>query len=337
MAPGSRENREADNHSHSMNRRLPALLLPLLLTLGQGCRSSPPAAPDTRPEVVATTSLLCDLVRQLAGQAVRLTCLMQPEQDPHTYVPTPADREAIARARLVLYGGYGFDATAAAPALRSGTGFAVYERAVPQPLHSGHGHGEPGHTDAGDDTGTADPHVWHNARHGQALVRVISQQLQTLLPARKVEISQRASSLEQDLGHLDGWIRQQIATIPARHRQLVSTHDALTYYGQAYGLTITGTLQGLSSQQQPTPTRLAELVAQIRRAGVPTVFVESTTNPRLITAIAREARVQVSQQPLWVEGPSRPDGPAPSYQQMLIENTCTIVDGLGGRCQHPTP
>ncbi len=325
-----------------MDRRLPVLLLPLLIGLAQGCRSAPPAASDPRPEVVATTSLLCDLVRQLGDQAVRLTCLMQPEQDPHTYVPTPADREAIDRAQLVLYGGYGFDTTAAAPAQRSGTGVAVYERAVPQPLrgrhdhdHEAHGHdaGDAEHSDAGEDT--PDPHVWHNARHGQALVGAVAQQLQTLLPERKAEIGAKAIALKGELGRLDGWIRQQVATIPARNRQLVSTHDALTYYGQAYGLTITGTLQGLSSQQQPTPTRLAELVAEIRRSGVPTVFVESTTNPRLITAIAREAKVNVSRQPLWVEGPSRPDGPAPSYQRMLIENTCTIVDGMGGRCQRP--
>jgi manganese/iron transport system substrate-binding protein len=311
-----------------MKRKFAALVLLLLAGLVQSCRSLSSSGSDHRPEVVATTALLCDLVHQLAGASVHLICLMKPEQDPHSYVPTPADREAIARARLVFYAGYGFDTLAAKAAQHSGAGVAVSERAVSQPLRG-----------SDEDRGETapDPHVWNDARNGQAMVRVVSQQLQTLLPSSKAEIHQRDVALEQELGRLDNWIHRQIATIPVNHRQLVSTHDSLAYYGHAYGLKITGTLQGLSTQQEPTPTRLAALVTDIRRSGVPAVFVESTTNPRLISAIAREAKVQVSRQALWVEGPSRPDGPAPSYQRMLIENTCTIVNDLGGHCQRPTP
>jgi manganese/iron transport system substrate-binding protein len=300
--------------------------------------------------VVATTSLLCDLTRQLAGESVQLTCLIQPGQDPHTYVPTPGDRQTIDQAQLLLYSGYGFDESlsslvkAAQGKVRA---VPVSELAVPKPLmgaehhHAGEADGAAEHnheaTEA-DNTGsnTPDPHVWNDARNGVALVEVIARELSQINPSEQARYSRNSQQLSRQLTALDGWIRQQVATIPTPNRKLVSTHDALSYYGNAYGLEIAGALQGRSSQNQPSPQRLASLVEEIRAARVPTVFVENTTNPKLIETVAREAEVKVSTQPLYVEGPGGAQTPATDYQHMLVENTCTLVEGLGGRCDRPT-
>jgi manganese/iron transport system substrate-binding protein len=350
---------------------LPLVSLGITALLGgalAACRPQAASQPEARPAVVATTSLLCDLTRQIAGETVKLTCLIQPGQDPHTYVPTPGDRQAIDQARLVLYGGYGFDDSLSG-LVRATQGrvpaVAVSELAVPKPLmgeeHHHHGEetsAEAAHAEAAEsepptassyavsspttaesaapmaeaEQQAPDPHVWNDARNGAALVQVIGRELARINPAEKSGYASKAEQLSGQITAIDRWIRQQIATIPSQNRKLISTHDALSYYGNAYGIEVAGALQGLSTQNQPSPQRLATLVEEVRSAQVPTIFVENTTNPKLMETVAREAGVKVSTQPLYVEGPGGPKTTATNYQQMLVENTCTLVEGLGGQC-----
>lgn len=164
---------------------------------------------------------------------------------------------------------------------------------------------------------------------------MVTQALSELQPAEASTYQQREQAIVAELQQIQAWIPQQIATIPANQRRLITTHDSFGYYARAYGLTESGAIAGLSTQEQPTPTRLTELVNSLRAAQVPTVFRETTSNPQLIGTVAQEAGVQVSAQPLYVEGPGGADSPAPNYQQMLIHNTCAIATGLGGRCQPP--
>ncbi|ABB57346.1 Mn transporter MntC [Synechococcus elongatus PCC 6311] len=330
-----------------------ALSLICATALLWGCQQ--PASRDrNQPKVVATTAVLCDLAQQIGSDSIDLTCLLQPDQDPHVYTPTPEDRRAVEEAQLVLYGGYDYEPSlirivqatqSAAPKL------AVYEAAVPTPLLGGahdHDHGEKAGDDHGHDHAeektaaatadadqTPDPHVWHDARNGIAIAQVVTQALSELQPAEASTYQQREQAIVAELQQIQAWIPQQIATIPANQRRLITTHDSFGYYARAYGLTESGAIAGLSTQEQPTPTRLTELVNSLRAAQVPTVFRETTSNPQLIGTVAQEAGVQVSAQPLYVEGPGGADSPAPNYQQMLIHNTCAIATGLGGRCQPP--
>lgn len=314
------------------------------------------------PNVVVTTSVLCDLTRQIAQETIDLTCLLAPGQDPHTYQSKPSDRQAIDEADLVLYDGYGF-----APSMiglieasdNAAPKVAVYEVAVPNPLMGeGHDHdhaeGEPHAADHSEEHGddhdhaeadpattadhdeddrVADPHIWHNAVNNGAIAAVIADSLVKMNPAQAELYEANAAELTTLFAELDTWMQAQVDTIPPNNRKLVTTHDSFRYFADAYGMEVKGALGGLSTQERPSPKTLTSLVDQVKAAQVPAIFAESTTNPELINAIAQNAEVKVADQPLFVEGPGTADSIAPSMQAMLVANTCTIVNALGGTCE----
>jgi len=338
--------------------------------------NSPVASPQGDPlRVVVTANVLCEVTAALLGvkpsfasppaepssaigaglgsQPMDLHCLLDPFQDPHTYQPTPSDRRALADADLILYGGYGLEAsfiqllqatTTATPPV------PVYELAVPNPLpatednHS-HGHGDsdpvaPAEDDHGH--GDEDPHIWHRADYGAAIVATVAQQL---IPLTSGDVAGRSTALQQQLLDLHQWIQAQTNTIPSPQRYLITTHDAFRYFGQAYGVQTLGILDGLNPSQKPSAATLADLAETVRRAGVPMVFPEVTSNGELLRTVAQTAGVQVAPQPLWVEGviasesPTDPPMATPgafSYSAMLVANTCEIVTGLGGQCDRST-
>lgn len=313
-----------------------------------------PAPSSDLPQVVATSTVLCDLTKQIAQETVAVTCLMQPNQDPHVYTPIPSDRKTIEDADLVLYGGYNYesslikiiqaDQTTAAKV-------AVYEVAVPEPLMGeAHEHGEEAAADHDHEAESAtaadhdheetvdqpDPHVWHSARNGAEIVTVIGDSLAKLVPDQASLYQQNANTLSQQFAQIDDWIKTQVATVPTANRKLVTTHEALAYYADTYGFELEGTIEGVSTEEKPSAARLTGLVDQLKQAKVPTIFVENTTNPKLLETVAQEANVKVAQQPLYIEGPGGEDTPAPTYQTMLISNTCTVVEGLGGQCDRAT-
>lgn len=350
-----------------------------------GCSESSTVAPEddavaiaatNLPSVVVTTSVLCDLTQQVAGDTIALTCLMEPGQDPHTYQAKPSDRQAIDGAALVIYDGYDAApnllglvnaAEAATPKV------AVYEVAVPEPLmgaahdhdhgegedpahdaaHDDHGHGEAAaHDHAAEDghgheaeeslggvaptDAVPDPHIWHNARNNAAMVEVIAASLAAVNPTQASFYSANATQLAASFMALDGWIKAQVETIPVANRQLVTTHDSFQYFADAYGVEVKGALGGLSTSQRPSAKTLTDLVDQVKTFGVPAIFAESTTNPELINAVANDAGVKVAEQPLFVEGPGVLGSGAETVQAMLIVNTCTIVNALGGTCAEAT-
>jgi len=308
------------------------------------------------PQVVATTSVICDLTEQIAQDTIALTCLMDPGQDPHTYQAKPSDRQAIDEADLVLYDGYDF-----APGLiglvdassNSAPKVAVYEAAVPDPLMgAGHDHAEgeahdhdhehaedhdhdhaEGDAHAhGEEELVADPHIWHNAANNAAIAEVIATNLAKVNPDQAAVYAQNAATLTVQFAELDTWIQTQVDTIPASNRSLVTTHDAFRYYADAYGIDVKGALSGLSTEEQPSAAVLTGLVDQVKEAQVPAIFAESTTNPDLINTVASNAAVKVAEQPLFVEGPGGAGTAAETTQEMLVANTCTIVNALGGTC-----
>ncbi|WP_448562628.1 metal ABC transporter solute-binding protein, Zn/Mn family [Trichothermofontia sp.] len=180
-----------------------------------------------------------------------------------------------------------------------------------------------------------DPHIWHNARHNGAIVSVIAAQLAEVAPTHQAQYRQAADRLMAEFNALDAWIPTQVATVPLAQRQLITPHNAFGYFAAAYGFEVKGSLQGVSKAAKPSPAHLANLVEQVKSLGVPAIFAESTSNPEVMATIAREAGVKLAQPPLLVEGPTGPGTAVATTQQMLVHNTCTIVNNLGGRCQPP--
>jgi manganese/iron transport system substrate-binding protein len=284
--------------------------------------ATPPAALGDRPLVVATTSVVCDLTRQIAAETIDLKCLVAAGADPHSYEPKPEDRKAIEQAKLILYSGYDFEhdllkliQATSNPAPK----IAVNELAVPKPEQFE----EDGKTQA-------DPHVFHSAVNGSMVAEVIGKNLSQLLPTNAGTYTANTKKVTNELTQLDAWIKASIATIPAGQRKLVTTHDAFGYYSKAYDIPVVGALQGISTEEKPTPGRVRELVESIKAAGVPTIFAEATINPKLIEAVAKEANVKVAAQGMFADGLGEKGSPAETYQTFFITNTKTIVEGLGG-------
>lgn len=295
------------------------------LLLGLGLVACTPDAAQNRgqtgmPQVVATTTILADLADQVGGSAIALTSLLKPGDDPHTYEPVPADSIALEQADLILYNGFNLE-----PGVmrlmnavgRHANKLAVGEVVTPLSLEY-------------EGQKVPDPHVWGDVKNAIAMVAAIKTALIDLVPTQAAYIQQNADRLTADLQQLDAWVRQQIATIPAHHRQLVTTHDAFQYYAHAYGLQIIGTLIGISTEEQPSAQTVRSLVAAIKQTGVPAIFAETTINPVLITTVAQEAGVQLAPRPLYSDAIGAPGSDGDSYLKMIEANTRTIVEALGG-------
>ena len=327
-------------------RKKTVAALVLIVSLVGGCTQAPtsqsnsPAAGGERPKVVATTTILCDLTQQIAAETVDLTCLLKPGVDGHTYAPTPEARKAMEKANLIFYSGYNFEPSliklvqsTSNPAAK----IAVAEKAIPQPLlgeDSHHEHIQEEHS-AEEQLATQkevpDPHIWQSAQNGVKMVKIIEQELTKLAPENASIYREKAKALEEELRRIDSWIKSQIATIPPKARKIVTNHDTMKYYAAAYEIPVEGALQGLSTIEKPTAARVKKLVDSLKSSGVPTIFPEVVVNPKLLDTLAKEAKVKISPSSLYSDSLGEPGSEGDRYQKMLIANTRTIVEGLGGK------
>ena len=326
------------SHSHGILAGVIALLIGLA-----SCTSSTPSDPDSTTEsdaavsdvtdasqidVVASYSVICDLTEQIAADAVQLNCLIPPDQDPHTYESKPSDRKAVEEADLVFYAGLNFEPSIidmATAADSEAPKIALHDEAVKQIIEvEEEGEVEP------------DPHVWHDVENGLEMVALIRDNLVAVDPDNADVYNKNAEQLTAELQTLDAWIPEQIATIPEEQRRLITTHDAMSYYAQAYGLTVEGTLLSVSTEEEPTAAKINELATSIRDKAIPIIFAELTADDRVLKTVADEAGVSISEEVLLADGLGAEGTPGESYTGMLVYNTCAIVNGLGGECA-PAP
>jgi len=296
----------------------------LALTLLAGCNKPMQVSNKPTVKVVATTTIICDLTKAIAQNTIDLDCLIKPGTDPHIYQPSPSDRKAIEQANLILYSGYNFEQSLLKLFENKNNTVAVAQLAVPHPQNF-----------IQDGKQIVDPHVFHNARNGAAMVKVIAQSLSLLSPTERTNYFQRANKLANYLLQIDHWIGLEISTIPTGKRKLVTTHDALGYYSKAYKIPLQGTLQGVNTEERPTAQHIEQLVKSIKSSQVPTIFAEVSINPKLLETVAKEANVKIWPQALYSDGLGEIGSNGDSYAKMLIFNTQNIVSGLGGKLIKP--
>jgi manganese/iron transport system substrate-binding protein len=306
------------NKSKKASRSLPMVAIAVAILLGS-CSQKVLQTGQSKPKVVATTSVICDMARQIAASTIDLVCLIPPASDPHIYRPTPGDRKSIEQAQLILYNGYSFESSLIK---------LIQSTANPAPKIEVAAIAVPANKSF--ETVAMDPHVWHNAQNGVRMVKVLQRNLSDLLPSNAPLYAKNAQTMAADISKIDTWIKSQVVTIPQEARKLVTTHDALGYYSAAYDIPIEGALEGISTEEKPTATRVKALVNSIKASEVPTIFAEQTVNPKLIDAIAKEAKVKVSDQELYADGLGDQGSSGDTYQKMLVANTKAIVKGLGG-------
>ena len=288
-----------------------------------GCGAPPPA------EVIAGDGVLCDITQRLAADDLRVSCLLQPGDDPHQFRLTPQQSRELSQAELVLINGYGLTPSLAGQS----KAVAVAERAVPgspelKALQDSHGdHHEEGH-----DHGDRDPHVWHDPSQASAMVQLVAQQLEQLKPAARPRIAARARAMTAVLGQLDRWNRQQLATIPVA-RPLASGHRAFASLARAYGLQELPLVDSMSSSDNLRPQAFQAVVKQLKQEQVPMLFSEQLPPSKALQRISALSGVPLSAEPLMADGLAPAgDGSASSLVATLSANTCLIVNGLGGRC-----
>jgi zinc/manganese transport system substrate-binding protein len=274
--------------------------------------------------VVASFSILGDVVAQVGGDRVAVQVLVGPGSDAHVLQPTPAQARQVAQARLVVSHGLGFEGWM--PRLLRAAGFKGRELRVaeggPAPLKAapaagGHGH----HHHHG-----IDPHTWQDVSRVMQWLPRIAQALCEADAAGCDGHRQRAEAYGARLRALDADIRAQWATVPAADRKLITSHEAFGYYAAAYGVRFLAP-QGLSTEAEASARGVAQLVRQIRAEGIRALFVESIADPRLIEQIGRETGLKPAGR-LYSDSLSPPDGLAPSYEALMRHNTRLMVEAL---------
>ncbi len=274
-----------------------------------GLAAAPFVARANQPlAVVASFSVLDDMVRQIGGDAVTVTALAPADGDAHTYQPRPSDLLAIKSAGMVVSNGLGLDewmgrllASAGGSAVRVTAARAVTPRHMT----------EEGRT-------ILDPHAWQDARNGALYARAIADGLAKADPSRAALFNGRAGGYVRSINETDSWIADTLAPIPAAKRKIITSHDAFGYFGARYGVMFEG-VQGVSTEGEPSARDLARLAAQIRRDHIRAVFVENMTDPRIAQALAREAGAIVGGT-VYSDALSSPGGPADTYLKMFRHN-----------------
>jgi manganese/iron transport system substrate-binding protein len=293
------------------------------LLLG-GCNPPAPStaenAETSRPKVVTTSTVLTDWAMEVGGEAIALVGILAPGADPHIYEPTPQDGIALEQAALILYNGYNLEPNLIR--LINGAGVSARKVAVGEvvsPLDFAYqGQSVP------------DPHVWGDVKHGIQMVERLRDELIQLSPEDAAIFQANADAYITELTALDQWIAEQIQTIPPDQRQLVTTHDAFQYYARAYGLTVAGTLIGISTEEQPSAQTVQRLADAIKTLGIPAIFAETTLNPRLIATVAEEAGIRLASSELYSDSIGAPGSEGDTYVRMMVANTRAIVENLGG-------
>lgn len=307
-------------------------------------------------KVVASFSILGDIVREVGGADISLTTLVGPDGDAHGYEPTPGDAKKLADARVLVVNGLDFETWL--PKLTKASGFAgqtvMASKGVTPRKFAGHGdghaheadhdhkdghdhkHGDDHDHDHDDDHdhkpghhhhhGDADPHAWQSLANGVIYARNVADGLAAADPAHAQVYRQRADAYVAKLQALDASVRKTFGAIGADRRKVVTSHDAFGYFGDAYGVTFIPAM-GVSTDAEPSAREVAAIIEQVRRDKVPAVFVENISSPKLVQQIARETGAKVGGT-LYSDALSKSGQPGATYLEMFEWNARQLAAAL---------
>jgi zinc/manganese transport system substrate-binding protein len=253
----------------------------LALVALTGCGTLGTSA-GSKPLVVATTTQIGDFARNVGGSEITVHQLLRPNTDPHEYEPRPSDVTASASAKIVFENGDNLDHWMNKVVSEAGGHPRVVDLGASVPVKL------PGDT-SGAEASKYDPHWWHDPRNAIAAVEQIRTALDRAVPAHAPTFDRNARAYVAKLRALDAGIRRCFAAVPPAQRRLVTSHDAFGYFAHRYGITVIGAIiPSQSTQAQPSAGDVARLARQVRRENVRAIFLESSVNPKLAKAVARE-------------------------------------------------
>ncbi|GAB4123497.1 MAG: metal ABC transporter substrate-binding protein [Roseiflexaceae bacterium] len=286
--------------------------------------------------MVVTFSVLSDFVQQVGGDLVEVTTLVGPGGDAHTFEPTPEDGKALVNAKIIVENGLEFETwledlytASGSTATRIVASQGIETLAAEE--HAGEEHADEEAHAEGEEHGHGefDPHVWHNVNNAIAMVETIRAGLSAADPANAAIYQANADRYTAELQALNTEIEQQIATLPAERRKLVTTHDTFGYFAKRYGFEVVGTaLASISTESgDPSAAELADLITQIKAIGVPAIFAENVSNSTIMETVAREAGVKLAPT-LYTDALGEPGSEGENYIAMMRYNVATIVTAL---------
>jgi zinc/manganese transport system substrate-binding protein len=298
---------------------------------GTALLSSAGFTADKQPpvSVVASFSILADLVREVGGERVSVTTLVSPDEDAHVFEPKPSDAKALVQSRLLVVNGLGFDPWA--QKLAKSAGYkgetVVASRGVkPLVLAEEDAHGKKGHKDKGQHHDEADPHAWQNPHNVVLYTRNIAAALVKADPEGGAAYQANANAYVKELQTLDAWAKAQFAALPADKRKVITSHDAFGYLAARYQIKFLAP-QGVSTDAEPSAREVAQLIRQIQREKIKAVFVENMSNPRLLAQLSKDAGVTVAAT-LYSDALSSADKPGSTYLQMMRHNVTQLAAGM---------
>lgn len=285
--------------------------------------------------VVASFSILADMVNEVGGPAVDVQALVGPNADPHGFEPSPSDARRLARAELVVVNGLGFEGWMERLIAVSGfRGPIVVATQGVVPRASGHRPIVPStRLGASAPAAAVDPHAWQDLGLAQTYVANIRDALAAARPAQAGLFHERAADYAARLRALDAAVRASLDAIPRHRRRVLTSHDAFGYFGAAYGVDMLA-VRGLSSASEPSAARMAQLVDQVRGDRVRAIFVESAVDPRLIQQIARDTGVVVGGR-LYSDALTPRGTEADTFLKMSGHNARLIASALSGDISPP--
>jgi zinc/manganese transport system substrate-binding protein len=297
-----------------------------LFALVFGLAPSSPAGAADKVKAVASFSIIADLVKQIGGDRVAITMLVGPDADMHVYQPTPADAKLVAGADLVVINGLGFEGWADRLVKASGfKGHAIVAskgiKALAAGDHGGHAHRAKAHTHA-----RYDPHAWQEVANVKTYVANIRGALVAVDAAGRPQYEAAAAAYLKQLDAVESEIKAAFAGIPRSRRRVITSHEAFSYYGDAYDLDFLAP-QGVSGNTEPSAKGVAALIRQIKRENVKALFLENVADARLMERIAKETGATVGGT-LYSDALSEPGGPASTYLDMMRHNTKLLAAAM---------
>lgn len=280
--------------------------------LGLPSLAAPARAETDKLPVVASFSIIGDLVKQVGGDRTAVSVLVGPDGDAHVYEPTPADGRKIAQAKVIFVNGLGFEGwmeRLVGAAKGKGTVVTLGKGVAPRA-------GEEG----------ADPHAWQDVANAKIYVTEIRDALVAADPAGAEGYKSRASAYLAKLDALDAEIVKTLDAIPKERRRVVSTHDAFGYFAARYGVEFIAP-QGVSTEAEASARDVARIIESVKRNKVGAVFLENISDPRLARRIAAETGARIGGT-LYSDALSEPKGDGANYVDMMRHNVTELAKAL---------
>lgn len=264
-------------------------------------------AADKLP-VVASFSILGDIVRVVGGDRVSVVTLVGPDEDAHAFEPKPSDVKAILASKLVVTNGLGFEPWS--------------DRLIKSAGYKG----EIAVVSKGVKVTGSDPHAWQNPNNVVIYTRNLAAAMGKVDPAGASLYQANAAAYTQELLQLDVWVKEQFAAIPKAKRKVITSHDAFGYFAAHYGVAFLAP-QGVSTETEPSAKQIAQLIKQIQREKIRAVFVENMSSPQLLAQLSKDAGATVGAS-LYADALSTADKPGSTYLKMMRHNATQLAKGM---------